>query len=134
MKGITPVIALILLLLITISLVGFAFIFFNRLMKSVTESTESEIENQLTMQAKKIKIDNIAKNPSNTTIYVRNIGTALINSSELTVYLNDDLYRCNETFLLGQSSVEPCTILATCSSSDKISVVAPGNSDSKLCE
>ncbi len=84
-KGITPVIAIILLLLITISMVGFAFVFFGR----VTSTSGAQIENatqQLVQQAgARFAIEGYDKNH----IYIRNTGNVPITS--LAFYVENTL-------------------------------------------
>ena len=86
-KGITPVIAIILLLLITISMVGFAFVFFGR----VTSSSGAQIENatqQLVQQGSaRFAIEGVNSNK----IYLRNLGTAPIQNTGLGIYNNNNL-------------------------------------------
>ncbi len=61
-KGITPVIATILLLLITISMVGFAFVFFQRTTQTAARSGEEQL-NQTTGQITTLfSIDGVDKN------------------------------------------------------------------------
>jgi len=85
MKGITPVIAIILLLLITISMVGFAFVFFGR----VTSSSGAQIENatqQLVRQSLgRLYIDSAS--PGN--VYVRNGGTDTALAADVAVYVGN---------------------------------------------
>ncbi|MBI2578391.1 MAG: hypothetical protein HYW26_01640 [Candidatus Aenigmarchaeota archaeon] len=131
-KGITPVIAIILLLLITISMVGFAFVWFTRVSQISSERTESQLTEQLTQQEKKIRIDNAKSN----TVTLRNIGTKDVASSELGFFVDDaqaSLTSGCATLTVGE--VETCTISVSCvAGTGKIKVTAPGNQDVVICK
>ena len=71
-KGITDIIAVVLLLMITISLVGFAWIWLQRAAGSTMEATTTGLEAQQQTAGKIIRIDNIDSTNGNVT--VRNIG------------------------------------------------------------
>ena len=129
MKGITPVIATILLLLITISMVGFAFVWFTGMFGSIATSTENATQQQLIQMNQKINIES-AKTGF---ITVRNIGTYSITNTSLSVYKNDVLQtNCAWT----TSSVAPNGIITSncgCTVGDTIKVTAPGNYDVDAC-
>jgi flagellin-like protein len=132
MKGITPVIAIVLLLMITISMVGFAFIWFSRMMETTTNQTSSALQNQLSQQSKKIKIDNI--DPAGSIAYVRNIGSASIQTSEVSLYVNNGVQTCAWTGTLDVNAVAACDWSSgACTSGSVIKVVAPGNQDISTC-
>jgi flagellin-like protein len=88
LKGVTPVIATILLLLITIALVGFVATFFFDETEAITDSTRQERENALKQQNTKVKIevtemdvDAGGPGPYTSKIYVKNTGTVTIKES-----------------------------------------------------
>ncbi|MFH0949105.1 MAG: hypothetical protein V1802_01310 [Candidatus Aenigmatarchaeota archaeon] len=84
MKGITAVVSIILLLLITISMVGFAFLYFNRILTTTTTTGEEQMNQQNRMINTKGMIDVI--DTANGKIYVRNTGTETIKSGEWHLY------------------------------------------------
>jgi flagellin-like protein len=135
MKGITPVIAVILLLLITVAMVGFAFIWFSRVTTMTTSATQANIENTMTMQAKRVAIENIQK--SNTAITVRNIGSQNIGAADLAIYVSGAITPCAggwvpASITPGQTST--CTLGVSCDPSGKtVKVTAPGNFDESQC-
>ncbi len=158
MKGVTPVIAVILLLLITIAMAGFAFIFFTRIMGAATNATEAELANTLLRQHKKIAIDNIDNQRSN--ISIKSIDTAIINVVELNFYINNTNYKSE--FFCYELSIEPgetitcsfstdtnsCTSsnplfvgnskndpdrICSCATGSIIRITAPGNEDVEQC-
>jgi flagellin-like protein len=83
MKGISAVIAVILLLLITISITGVAFIFFSRTQQSVQNATEQQLQHQTSLFGTQFVID--AAGPG--FVYLRNLGTVTL--SNLAVYSNN---------------------------------------------
>ncbi len=133
MKGITPVIAIILLLLITISMVGFAFVWFSR----VTSSAGGQIENstlaELRRQGQRISIENI--NPAAATVTVLNTGTVAIADTELGLYINNALTACT----WAPTSISPggrttCDwSVGACATGTTVKVVAPGGQDLSTC-
>lgn len=137
-KGITPVIAIILLLLITISMVGFAYVWFNRVLTSTTEKTSNQLNNQISSQGKTIKIDNIG----DTTISIRNTGSETILSNDLTMYSNNVLLSVTDCVTsdlpLAPSAVATfnCASESFCPATGAnaiIKVTAPGGQDSGSC-
>lgn len=89
MKGVTPIIAIILLLLITISLVGFTYVWFSRIQQQLASGVEQQTATQLKNQGTSVRIDSIDKAASPCGIvYVRNMGTQIAETAKLTVYKN----------------------------------------------
>ncbi len=141
MKGITPVIAIILLLLITISMAGFAFVFLQRSLEDTTSGVENDLEAQLNRQRQKFAIDNIDSTPgNNATIYIRHIGSVVADTSIVTVYMNNTPVTCN--WGTGSGSWSPGAIKAcygsgtatiSCSGTTDIEISSPGNRDSRTC-
>jgi flagellin-like protein len=133
MKGITPVIAIILLLLITISLVGFAFIYFTRVTEVATQKTQEQLEHVISSQQMVVVIDNYA----GTSLSVRNRGTATFGTGNVSIYKNNVLTTCPGTgwnpAMLGPGQVSVCTFSAACVEGDVIRVTTPGGQDSEEC-
>jgi len=135
-KGITPVIAVILLLLITIAMVGFAFIWFGRVLTISTNATQAQLESQLSAQAKKISIDNI--NSALNTITIRNIGSQSVAGTELALYVNSTVASgCTwNPSSLPPGTTSTCnwsTPAPPCAAGTRVKVTAPGNFDEVLC-
>jgi flagellin-like protein len=132
MKGITPVIAIVLLLMITISMVGFAFIWFSRMMETTTNQTTASTQQQMSQMSKTIRIDNA---PAGGSIDVRNTGSSSIAVSELSVYINNAAPTCNwgGTTTLAPGATASCTPNPACTAGQSVKVVAPGNTDIVTC-
>lgn len=134
MKGITPVIAVILLLIITISMVGFAFVWFQRVAFTAQTATESTLQTTLTQQGQTIRIDNVEY--STNKVQIRSIGTQSILNSNLNVYLNGTKQTCAwDSPSLAPGSIITCTFGTGCASGSgtKLRVTSPGNLDEVVC-
>jgi flagellin-like protein len=134
-KGITPVIAVILLLLITISMVGFAFVWFQRVAITTTSAVENQTRNILEKQQQVIKIDNIdSSSGTDTKVYIRATGTQSIPNSGLQVYVNGARQTCAwDLPTLNPGSIIKCTFAPVCTSGATLRVTAPGNLDETRC-
>ena len=113
-KGITPVISVILLLLVSIAIIGFAFSFFQRTVGTTAAEGESSAKSAVNMSSLAIRIDN-AKNNA---VAIRNTGSGKILLGTLSAYVNS-----SQAF----STVTTCTVSgapATEISSGQIAVCA----------
>ncbi|HLC76787.1 MAG TPA: archaellin/type IV pilin N-terminal domain-containing protein [archaeon] len=132
MKGITPVIAIILLLLITISMVGFAFVWFQRVATTATTSSEQQLTNQLNIQSQKIKIEGA----SATTVTLRNTGSITLPAASIVMFINGTSATSGNCPSASQASgaIFTCTTtINTCSGSSTLRASAPGNADQITC-
>lgn len=82
-KGITPIVATILLLLVTISIVGFSLIFFSRVTQTAGEAGQEQLQQQIITIGEQFSIVNNDKNK----IYLRNDGTGSL--SNLNFFVNN---------------------------------------------
>ena len=138
MKGITPVIAVILLLLITVSLVAFAFTWFTRI--ATTAATGIENQTSKLLATKSVRIENAKVSgviPTATTrIDLRNTGDVIINSGELAFYIEDGRVvgslGCPASIAPG--SVVTCSPPAVqCNATQSLRVSLPGGGDISTC-
>jgi len=94
-KGVSTIVATILLLLIVIAIVGFAFGFFQRFFGIATSTGEEQL--QLTQQniQTSMRIESasgtpvVGATPASSSIIVRNTGAADINTANVVLFLND---------------------------------------------
>ncbi len=86
MRGITPVVATILLLLITISITGVSFVFMQRTAQTSTLAGESQLNQTAGQVLTRFRIENIGNGKA----YIRNMGSTEISSSILAVYINNN--------------------------------------------
>src|SRR3989338_1892128 len=110
MKGITPVIAVILLLLITVSLVGFASAWFLRI--GTTSAGAIENKTQKLLAAKSIMLENAKGNAiaGTTLVDLRNIGGNVILDTEIKFYVNDLRMQATCPFTINPNVVVTCTL------------------------
>ncbi|MFH0949346.1 MAG: hypothetical protein V1802_02565, partial [Candidatus Aenigmatarchaeota archaeon] len=85
MRGITAVVSIILLLLITISLVGTAFVFIGRTVESSAQTGEEQVKQQTSQIGILFAIENVDKNH----VYIRNAGVTPLQLSSLSFYVNN---------------------------------------------
>ena len=130
MKGISAVIAVILLLLITISVVGFAFLFFSRITTTAGQAAENQTQQQLIQFSKQVNID-----ASNTTsVTIRSIGTGTIAGGEIQVYVDGSPRTCVPALPnIPPGNVQTCDFTPACPNGQKIRVVSPANSVEVNC-
>ncbi len=121
MKGITPVIAIILLLLITISMVGFAFVWFTRFVEIAGSATENATISEVEKIKKTVRIDNAGTGG----VTVRNTGSANIPVNEISVYIDGSAISCSWTGSIAPQGSATCT-QAVCSSGQEAKVTSPG--------
>ena len=129
MKGIDAAVATILLLTITISLIGFSFVWFNRLTKSTAKSIEQQTEQQQNLQAMRIKILS-AKSGSLT---IQNIGTVPINESSIAVFVDGTYQSSFGSATLAPNQIATSTSLS-CTAGQEVKVTTPGGDDYYTCE
>lgn len=98
MKGISAVIGVILLLLVTISIVGVSFVFFTGTQESIANTTQGAINTQALQAAVKFQVEAVSKD----TVYLRNIGSQPVASSNIAFYVNGALVQAT-----GPASLPP---------------------------
>ena len=139
MKGITPIITVILLLLIAVVMVGFAFGFFSNIFTTTSTETTSALNTTVSIYGKQVRIDNIngsiLADVRNVTI--RAVGSRALSAGDVKLYnsAGADVTSGN----CPPSSVSPgstgicTTLLNACVPQTSIRAVAPGNTDTKTC-
>lgn len=129
-KGITPVISIILLVLITISIVGAAYVFFGRTVQTIGNQTEEQIKHQTALMGTKFTIDGAGGDK----IYIRNSGTVTIPSDSLGIYINGEKIDYTTGSDISKGSVGEITLPSTITigGSDVLKVTAGVYSDEIL--
>ena len=87
MKGVSAVIVMILILLISVALTGLGYLFFTEVLTSVTTAGEESISQSVTSMLSQMRIESVSAASNN--IYIRNTGK--VNLTDFTVYVNDGL-------------------------------------------
>ncbi len=129
MRGITPVIAVILLMLITISMVGFAFVWFTRLAESATSTVGNETESLAQNLAKKISIDNV----EGTSLALRNRGTATVQPEEIGFFIDGASVTCAGLSAISPGAIGTCTLSSACNAGSTMRITTPAGADEVRC-
>jgi len=137
MKGITPIIAIVLLLAITIAIVAFSFTYFQRIVGTGFEKSQQQIAN--VSFGKAVVIDTI--DTTNDRVYLRNVGSESITpGTELIVYKDGEKISCDwlDTSDNPITTVDPnqafyCNATTDISTCGKIKVTFPGGYDEMSC-
>lgn len=129
MKGISAVIATILLLLIVVAIVGFAFGFFQRIFSTAATATENQTASTLNQIGQSVQIDAVA----GTAVTVRNKGTVDIQGSTLAFYVNNVPRTCTIAGSVAPGAVASCTLNASCGTGSTLRVTTSGGEDSRPC-
>ena len=133
MKGIEAIIAVILLLLITIAVVGFAFVFFSRITSTAGAAAENQTSQQLIKSSKQINIDTF----NSTGVSIRNTGTGTMDTTEIAVYIDGVARTCTWSgagTAMAPGTVRTCLLTpGTCPPGSKFRVTSPSNSVDQSC-
>ncbi len=134
MKGIAPVVATILMLLIVIAIIGFAYTFFTGMIGTAGEQTEEQMKATIGSMNKGIWLESA----SGQTLIVRTLGTGTIDASagEINVLIDGSPVTCSwspSTLPSGSTSVCTLTLPETCGSGSNVTVMGPSNTVSKIC-
>ncbi len=131
MKGITPVIAIVLLLLITVAIVGFAFGFFQKILGIATEKTEEQVGGQTSSLSATIDIDNVYAGG----VTVRNTGSDSISTGTLIVYVDNELSDCawGGSGTIAAGGVASCAKASFCADGNSVKVTGPANKVTETC-
>ncbi len=118
MKGITPVIAIVLLLMVTIAIVGFSFTFLSSMFAGAAETTSQQMEQQLGAMSSCMQIDSISFDK----VYVRNCGSGSL--ADFSVYVDTENIAVTNAPVIAENAVGELT-LAKGVSGDVIKVTSP---------
>lgn len=92
MKGVSSIVAVVLILLITIALAGMAYIWFTSVFGAVTESAGETVERSTEQFATNFALESASYNCQNSVqLSVRNVGTSNIDATAFAVYLSGTL-------------------------------------------
>ncbi len=117
MRGITPVIAVILLLLMTISAAGAAFIWINSIQRQITTESETGLEASLQRLHGQFGIESVWNVSTKVCMTIRNSGTVGYSESQmnqLSFYVNEGSYRYNVTTVIGMGVFRPGDLVNIC--------------------
>ncbi len=130
MKGISPVIATILLLLITVAIVGIAFNFFTQTTSTTTQQVQDTTEQQLNQFGKQISLEAI----TNDSVTLRGTGSSSIPGNEIQVYVDGAVRTCSPAMgTIAPQQVQTCTFSPECTTGQEIKATSPANSVTETC-
>ncbi len=129
-KGITPVIAMIILILIVIALGGVVATWVTKSWGTMAGRGEQQINTLSQQMQKTVTIDEV--DCPNGKIYIRHTGSVDIGANEIHVYING-AYDGSVAGGLTVGSVATYDHGAALNSGDEIKVTAPGNSATYIC-
>ena len=139
-KGITPIITVILLLLIAVVMVGFAFGFFQQIFTTSSQEATTTLNTTVSIYGKQIRVDNINGTTADVrTVTIRAIASKTIAPGDVKLYnatgsdVTSALTTCpNATVAPGATGT--CLVIANgCLSQSTLRVSAPGNADTRTC-
>ena len=117
-------------------MVGFAFVWFSRVATTAGNATQAQLEAELSRQSKRISIDNVDALAAQIT--VRNIGSQIVASSDIALFVNGALVTCASSpwtpLSIAPGSTSSCDWSASsCTAGTRVRVTAPGNFDEVTC-
>jgi len=126
-KGITPVIAIVLLLMITIALIGFAYVWFQHTATGLTSNIGRQVNRTTTQMGESITITSF--DTDNRVVYVKNIGSSSIILSKTDVYVGGKLIpnSCGDG-VAAPGKTFNCTLPESIESGDSVKIVTGGGS------
>lgn len=134
-KGITDIIAIVLLLMITISMVGFAWMWLQRLTVSAQNTTQGQINTLSNVAGQQLKIDNVDKQGGKVTL--RNTGTSVVNLSTVGIYKNSGTpVTCNGTWATDEVSPQAtatCNVATAITDCVTMRITSASGEDSANC-
>lgn len=118
MRSITPIIAIILLLLMTVAAAGAAYLWITMIQKQISTQTESGLESQMKQMHGRLTLESVWNNtPSRICTAIRNVGTIDYTESEmeeLTWYVDDRSYMYNISNVVGMNKFESGDVMTIC--------------------
>ncbi|MBI2076244.1 MAG: hypothetical protein HYT72_03280 [Candidatus Aenigmarchaeota archaeon] len=122
MKGITPVISVILLLLVAIAIVGLASGFFQRIFTQAGTGVDEQLNASTTQLGQTIKIDSAA----GTSVVVRSTGSKTMDLSSVKVFADNVPQTCTwSSPTLAAGGTATCTLGTACTGK-VVKASAPG--------
>jgi len=127
-KAITPIIAIVLMMMLAVSMSSMAYVFLTRVQTTVGEGVQNRTESMLREIGTDIRIDNVVSDK----IYIRNTGSVDITNKTLALYVDKVLTNFTLSDTIKPGSVGTLVLDTPISSgSHTIKVTAGGSSDSE---
>jgi hypothetical protein len=87
MKGISTIVVMVLILMISVSLTSLGYMAFSSFFSKITTSSEQSISQTLTIMLAQMRIESMAYSNPTTSVYIRNIGK--VDLTAFSAYVND---------------------------------------------
>lgn len=109
MRGITPILSTVMLLIIGIAVSAVFFYWYNNFQKSLQAKVERQAEEELEQYGYKIEVEEVFCNSSsgNITIFIRNVGDKTIPSGDAYIFLYDSNYSYITSFSIEFPGLSP---------------------------
>ncbi len=141
-KGLTPIIAMVLLLMLAIAAGGMLFVFAQKMQSSLQENVQKEMLSEAERQAMRVAIVSVYKTSEGKIgVAVRNIGRKDIPTDYISLYLNgqpvsDVTFNCDGTIQVFKTCGLKLDNMDFPGDGERftIRVDAPGNTDTKVCK
>ena len=136
-KGLTDIIAIVLLLMITISMVGFAWMWLQRVSTNSLQSSSNQMDALSNKTSQILKVENVVKLAAGN-VTVRSIGTATVLNTSIGVYVDGVAVTCTWRANQLVAGAVPVGGIANCdnvntATCNSVKVTAPGGEDIYDC-
>jgi flagellin-like protein len=135
-KGITPVVAIILLLMIVISLIGGFMLWFGQVSELLQRRGEERLNVTIGAMEKTIVVENVVTDGATyVNITIRNTGSIDISSRELGIYVDGNAVNCDEQDIIRVGSIWTCDVTVAGGCTTEVRVTSPGTpeGDTRKC-
>ena len=139
MKGITPVVAVILLLMITIVIIGFATGFFQQVIATTGEGAVGTASKTTEQYQKVAQFSGAGDDGTDTKVTVKSVGAVDIPVAEIAVLIDGVAQNCAWQDVSGSSittvtGIGVCFLASTlCPTDDVVTISSPGMESSGEC-
>ena len=143
-KGVSPIIATILMVMITVGLVAFSYTWFMGMTESTKRSTETSLGTMTSAQQQRISFDvQPYQDGGDVKFIMYGAGTESVNLSKVKTYKNDrepvnwtgvsvgSLPACGSSAILASGDRCGAKVTWTCSPGDGLTLVSPGGRDTR---
>jgi flagellin-like protein len=117
MRAVTPIIAVIILVLITISAAGAAFLWIQTVQNQLASENQAGLDTSLMEMHGEVALESVFNRTSQLCMIVRNSGSILYTRSllkEMTVYVGEDPYTINTTTIPSNLGAGDRMLLCLC--------------------
>jgi archaellum component FlaG (FlaF/FlaG flagellin family) len=108
MKGISTIVVMVLILMISVSLTSLGYMAFTTFFSKVTTSSEQAISQTLTNMLAQMKIESMAYANPTTSVYIRNIGK--VDLTAFSAYVNDIIVPAANLQLPAGNTIPPGSV------------------------